>query len=108
MPTKLPRAPTTHSTSAAQHNTRRPVRRTSLVLVSRKRARVRFARPSMFIVPRKLVFIVLMGLYLCRGSRLSMQGACLEKACIVLLWHPHRAQESDALTRCVLHALRYC
>lgn len=38
---------------------------TSLVLVSRKRARVRFARPSMFIVPRKLVFMVLMGLYLC-------------------------------------------
>jgi hypothetical protein len=25
---------------------------------------VRFARPSMFIVPRKLVFVVLMGLYL--------------------------------------------
>ena len=42
---------------------------TSLVLVSRKRARVRFARPSMFIVPRKLVFMVLMGLYLPRKGR---------------------------------------
>ena len=37
---------------------------TSLVLVSRKRARVRLARPSMFIVPKKLVLIVLIGLYL--------------------------------------------
>ena len=37
---------------------------TSLVLVKRKRARVLLASPSMFIVPRKLVLIVLMGLYL--------------------------------------------
>lgn len=38
--------------------------RTSLVLVSRKRARVRLASPSMFMVPMKLVLIVLIGLYL--------------------------------------------
>ncbi len=34
------------------------------MLVSRKRARVRLARPSMFMVPMKLVLMVLMGLYL--------------------------------------------
>ena len=33
----------------------------------RKRALVRFARPSMFMVPRKLVLMVLMGLYLQRA-----------------------------------------
>lgn len=37
---------------------------TSLVELIRKRARVRLASPNMFIVPRKLVLIVLMGLYL--------------------------------------------
>ena len=37
---------------------------TSLVLVSRNLARVRFANPNMFMVPRMLVLIVLMGLYL--------------------------------------------
>jgi hypothetical protein len=38
--------------------------RTSLVDVSRKRARTRRARPSMFMVPKKEVLIVLIGLYL--------------------------------------------
>lgn len=42
---------------------------TSLVEVMRKRARVRLARPSMFIVPRKLVLMVLMGLYLGGAGR---------------------------------------
>jgi hypothetical protein len=37
---------------------------TSLVLVRRKRARTRLAKPNMFMVPKKLVFMVLMGLYL--------------------------------------------
>jgi hypothetical protein len=37
---------------------------TSEVLLSRKRACVRFASPSMFMVPMKLVLIVLIGLYL--------------------------------------------
>jgi hypothetical protein len=37
---------------------------TSDVEEMRKRARVRLARPSMFMVPRKLVLIVLIGLYL--------------------------------------------
>lgn len=37
---------------------------TSEVDVRRNRALVRFASPSMFIVPRKLVLIVLIGLYL--------------------------------------------
>lgn len=34
--------------------------------MSKKRARVLLAKPSMFMVPRKLVLIVLMGLYLHR------------------------------------------
>ena len=34
----------------------------------RKRARQRLARPSMFIVPMKLVLMVLMGLYLFGGE----------------------------------------
>ena len=37
---------------------------TSLVLVRRNLAWVRLASPSMFMVPMKLVLIVLMGLYL--------------------------------------------
>ena len=37
---------------------------TSEVELMRKRALVRLARPSMFMVPRKLVLMVLMGLYL--------------------------------------------
>lgn len=37
---------------------------TSEVEEMRKRARQRLARPSMFMVPMKLVLIVLMGLYL--------------------------------------------
>ena len=37
---------------------------TSLVLVSRNLAWVRLASPSMFMVPMKLVLMVLMGLYL--------------------------------------------
>jgi hypothetical protein len=37
---------------------------TSLVLDIKKRARVRLAMPNMFMVPRKDVLIVLMGLYL--------------------------------------------
>ena len=37
---------------------------TSLVDVSKNLARVLFASPSMFIVPRKLVLRVLIGLYL--------------------------------------------
>lgn len=37
---------------------------TSLVLEIRNRAFTRFARPSMFSVPMKLVLAVLMGLYL--------------------------------------------
>ena len=37
---------------------------TSDVDARRILALVRFARPSMFIVPRKLVLVVLMGLYL--------------------------------------------
>ena len=37
---------------------------TSLVDVSKNLARVLLARPSMFMVPRKLVFRVLIGLYL--------------------------------------------
>jgi hypothetical protein len=55
---------------------------TSLVEASRKRARVRFARPSMFMVPRNEVLIVLIGLYLhntvqCAGEVISgWGGAC--------------------------------
>ena len=66
MPPVCQALPSTHQSS--HHYTRQALPHTSLVLVSRKRARVRFARPSMFIVPRKLVLIVLMGLYLCHTS----------------------------------------
>lgn len=37
----------------------------------RKRARQRLARPSMFMVPMKLVLMVLMGLYLLRVGQYS-------------------------------------
>lgn len=39
------------------------------MLVSRKRARVRLAMPSMFMVPRNEVLMVLMGLYLRMSER---------------------------------------
>jgi hypothetical protein len=52
--------------------------RTSLVLDIKKRARVRLAMPSMFMVPRKDVLIVLMGLYL-PGQRRQMNIATDEQ-----------------------------
>lgn len=47
---------------------------TSLVLLRRKRARVRLARPSMFMVPMKLVLMVLMGLYLQHASPIRVMA----------------------------------
>jgi len=58
----------TRALLAAQHAAAsgggRAARRASEVEVSRKRARQRLARPSMFMVPMKEVLVVLIGLYL--------------------------------------------
>lgn len=56
----------------------------SLVEVKRNLARVLLANPSIFMVPRKLVFKVLMGLYLheqsIRACRFALQPAMLLSA----------------------------
>ena len=60
-----------HAYCHPQQKINNRVELTSLVDVSRNLALVRLARPSMFMVPRKLVLSVLMGLYLHTTKQMS-------------------------------------